>query len=83
MATSPPTSPAERPRPRSALIRPPRSSSRLSTSSKQTGSRASDEDVKTSVQVGKHRVLTRREKGTRPDADEIISRESATSTKTI
>ncbi|KAF1841166.1 kinesin-domain-containing protein [Cucurbitaria berberidis CBS 394.84] len=53
MTTSPPTSPANGvPRPMSAMIRPNRSSSRLSMSSKQGGgSRASDEDSKTAVKV--------------------------------
>ncbi|KAI9873027.1 MAG: hypothetical protein M1830_000921 [Pleopsidium flavum] len=53
MASSPPASPSGLPqRPVSAMIRAPRSSSRMSMSSKQGGgSRASDEDVKTSVQV--------------------------------
>jgi hypothetical protein len=52
MATSPPTSPAEKPRrPASALMRP---QSRTSASSiKMGGSRASDDDGKTSVKVGK------------------------------
>ena len=54
MASSPtPISPSERPqRPMSAMIRPHRSNSRISISSKQGGSRASDEDAKTSVKVG-------------------------------
>ncbi|KAF1944480.1 kinesin family protein-like protein [Clathrospora elynae] len=53
MATSPPGSPAHGvPRPMSAMMRPNRSSSRLSMSSKQGGgSRASDEDSKTAVKV--------------------------------
>ncbi|RPA93414.1 kinesin-domain-containing protein [Choiromyces venosus 120613-1] len=50
-----PTSPASpsfnNTRPMSAMIRPARSSSRLSMSSKAGGSRASDEDGKTSVKV--------------------------------
>ncbi|CAZ85822.1 unnamed protein product [Tuber melanosporum] len=50
-----PTSPASpsfsNPRPVSAMIRPARSSSRLSMSSKAGGSRASDEDARTSVKV--------------------------------
>ncbi|KAH0545595.1 hypothetical protein FGG08_000426 [Glutinoglossum americanum] len=51
MASSPPGSPPGGPqRPMSAMFRPPRSSSRMSTSSKiGGGSRASDEDGKTSV----------------------------------
>ncbi|KAH6615289.1 kinesin family protein-like protein [Boeremia exigua] len=49
---SPPTSPAARgKRPASAMIRPNRSSSRLSMSSKMGGSRASDDDTKTAVKV--------------------------------
>ncbi|KUI73667.1 Chromosome-associated kinesin KIF4A [Cytospora mali] len=50
---SPPSSPGTLPqRPMSAMIRPTqRSSSRMSTSSKVGGSRASDEDVRTSVKV--------------------------------
>ncbi|KAH7397087.1 hypothetical protein BKA66DRAFT_566226 [Pyrenochaeta sp. MPI-SDFR-AT-0127] len=53
MATSPPASPAHGvPRPMSAMIRPNRSSSRLSMSGKLGGgSRASDEDSKTAVKV--------------------------------
>ncbi|KAI9803360.1 MAG: hypothetical protein M1833_000877 [Piccolia ochrophora] len=53
MASSPPSSPpAGSQRPMSAMIRPPRSSSRMSVSSKYGGnSRASDEDGKTSVRV--------------------------------
>ncbi|KAL1959124.1 hypothetical protein VTO42DRAFT_2911 [Malbranchea cinnamomea] len=51
MASSPPGSPAPQ-RPMSAMIRPPRSNSRMSISSKQGGgSRASDEDGKTAVKV--------------------------------
>ncbi|MCJ1391359.1 hypothetical protein MMC18_004222 [Xylographa bjoerkii] len=54
MASSPPNSPSGVPqRPMSAIIRPPpRSNSRMSmSSSRQGGSRASDEDAKTSVKV--------------------------------
>ncbi|KAI9780571.1 MAG: hypothetical protein M1816_002821 [Peltula sp. TS41687] len=53
MASSPPSSPAGRPqRPLSALLQARRSSSRISVSSKQGGgSRASDEEGKTSVKV--------------------------------
>ncbi|PGH16207.1 hypothetical protein AJ79_01976 [Helicocarpus griseus UAMH5409] len=53
MAHSPPASPTPtgQPRPLSAMIRPPRSNSRMSMSSKQGGSRASDEDTKTAVKV--------------------------------
>ncbi|OJD21055.1 hypothetical protein ACJ73_07607 [Blastomyces percursus] len=53
MANSPPASPIPtgQPRPTSAMIRPPRSNSRMSMSSKQGGSRASDEDTKTAVKV--------------------------------
>ncbi|CAN9107980.1 unnamed protein product [Alternaria alternata] len=52
MATSPPGSPANGvPRPMSAMIRPNRSSSRMSVSSKPGGSRASDEDSRTAVKV--------------------------------
>ncbi|OAX83003.1 hypothetical protein ACJ72_02648 [Emergomyces africanus] len=53
MAHSPPASPIPtgQPRPMSAMIRPPRSTSRMSMSSKQGGSRASDEDTKTAVKV--------------------------------
>ncbi|KAG5291473.1 kinesin family protein [Histoplasma ohiense] len=53
MANSPPASPIPtgQPRPMSAMIRPPRSNSRMSMSSKQGGSRASDEDTKTAVKV--------------------------------
>jgi hypothetical protein len=40
------------PRPMSAMMRPPRSNSRMSMGSKQGGSRASDEDGKTAVKVG-------------------------------
>ncbi|PKY03496.1 kinesin family protein [Aspergillus campestris IBT 28561] len=51
MTPSPPGSPTgASPRPLSALMRTPRSTSRLSMSSKQ-GSRASDEDSKTAVKV--------------------------------
>lgn len=53
MTNSPPGSPlGVPPRPMSAMIRPPRSNSRMSMSSKQGGSRASDEDGKTAVKVG-------------------------------
>ncbi|MCJ1472465.1 hypothetical protein MMC13_001113 [Lambiella insularis] len=53
MASSPPASPAASPsRPLSAFIRPPlRSNSRMSMSSRQGDSRASDDDAKTSVRV--------------------------------
>ncbi|EEH48985.2 uncharacterized protein PADG_05064 [Paracoccidioides brasiliensis Pb18] len=54
MAHSPPASPTPlgQPRPMSAMIRPPRSNSRMSMCSKQGGgSRASDEDTKTAVKV--------------------------------
>jgi len=58
-----PTSPASPSfngtRPMSAIIRPARSSSRLSMSSKAGGSRASDEDTKTSVKVGECSLLLR------------------------
>ena len=54
MASSPPESPSGLPqRPMSAMMKPPRSSSRMSMTSKAGGgSRASDEDGKTSVKVG-------------------------------
>ncbi|KAF2632241.1 kinesin [Macroventuria anomochaeta] len=49
---SPPTSPPARgKRPMSAMVRPNRSSSRLSMSSKMGGSRASDDESKTAVKV--------------------------------
>ncbi|TAQ85705.1 hypothetical protein B7494_g5976 [Chlorociboria aeruginascens] len=52
MASSPPESPSGFPsRPMSAMMRPPRTNSRMSMSSKVGGSRASDEDGKTSVRV--------------------------------
>ncbi|PQE33149.1 kinesin motor domain-containing protein [Rutstroemia sp. NJR-2017a WRK4] len=52
MASSPPESPqVPLPRPASAMTRPPRTASRMSMSSKTGGSRASDEDGKTSVRV--------------------------------
>ncbi|EHK98979.1 P-loop containing nucleoside triphosphate hydrolase [Glarea lozoyensis ATCC 20868] len=53
MASSPPESPAGIPsRPASAMMRPPRTTSRMSMTSKAGGgSRASDEDGKTSVKV--------------------------------
>ncbi|EEP79821.1 hypothetical protein UREG_04667 [Uncinocarpus reesii 1704] len=53
MTNSPPGSPTRSglQRPMSAMIRPPRSHSRLSVGSKQGGSRASDEDGKTAVKV--------------------------------
>ncbi|RAR07094.1 chromosome-associated kinesin KIF4 [Stemphylium lycopersici] len=52
MATSPPGSPANGvSRPMSAMIRPNRSSSRMSMSSKPGGSKASDEDSRTAVKV--------------------------------
>ncbi|KAJ5177782.1 uncharacterized protein N7500_000481 [Penicillium coprophilum] len=51
MAVSPPASPSAPPRPISAVMRTPRSASRLSMSSRQGGSRASDEDGKTAVKV--------------------------------
>lgn len=53
MTVSPPASPTGAPpRPISAVMRTPRSTSRLSMSSRQGGSRASDEDGKTAVKVG-------------------------------
>jgi len=54
MASSPPESPSGLPqRPMSVVMKPPRSSSRMSMTSKAGGgSRASDEDGKTSVKVG-------------------------------
>ena len=54
MAGSPPTSPfGGLQRPTSALIRSPRSTSRMSVGSRQGGgSRASDEDGRASVKVG-------------------------------
>lgn len=54
MTASPPASPTGPgpQRPYSALMRTPRSNSRLSMSSKHGGSRASDEDGKTAVKVG-------------------------------
>jgi hypothetical protein len=57
MASSPPGSPSGGPqRPMSAMFRPHRSSSRMSVSSKfGGGSRASDEDGKTSVKVGSYK----------------------------
>ncbi|KAJ5309784.1 uncharacterized protein N7443_002245 [Penicillium atrosanguineum] len=52
MTVSPPASPTgPAPRPISAVMRTPRSNSRLSMSSRQGGSRASDEDGKTAVKV--------------------------------
>ncbi|KAJ5457856.1 hypothetical protein N7475_009244 [Penicillium sp. IBT 31633x] len=51
MAVSPPASPTAPPRPISAVMRTPRSTSRLSMSSRPGGSRASDEDGKTAVKV--------------------------------
>ncbi|KAJ5563421.1 hypothetical protein N7535_008585 [Penicillium sp. DV-2018c] len=52
MTISPPASPTGAPaRPMSGLMRTPRSTSRLSMSSRQGGSRASDEDGKTAVKV--------------------------------
>ncbi|KAJ6102756.1 hypothetical protein N7486_005183, partial [Penicillium sp. IBT 16267x] len=52
MTVSPPASPSgPAPRPISAMMRTPRSSSRMSMSSRQGGSRASDEDGKTAVKV--------------------------------
>lgn len=56
MASSPPTSPLGAPqRPTSTMFRSPRSTSRMSVSSKQGGgSRASDEDGRTSVKVGEY-----------------------------
>lgn len=59
MAGSPPASPGTvPPRPLSAMVRPaPRSNSRMSTNSKAGGgSRASDEDGRTSVRVGECRA---------------------------
>lgn len=41
-------------RPMSAVIRSPRSNSRMSTGSRPSGSRASDEDSKTAVKVGEY-----------------------------
>ncbi|KAJ5894302.1 hypothetical protein N7495_005993 [Penicillium taxi] len=52
MTASPPASPGPTPRPISAVMRTPRSHSRMSVSSKHGGSRASDEDGKTAVKVG-------------------------------
>jgi kinesin family protein 4/21/27 len=53
MASSPPGSPGLGSRPMSGIMRPPRATSRMSMSSKVGGgSRASDEDGKTSVKVG-------------------------------
>jgi hypothetical protein len=43
----------------SAMIRPNRSSSRLSMSSKMGGSRASDDESKTAVKVGMWAALAR------------------------
>ncbi|KAJ5121462.1 uncharacterized protein N7515_009423 [Penicillium bovifimosum] len=52
MTMSPPASPTGTPaRPMSGIMRTPRSTSRLSMSSRQGGSRASDEDGKTAVKV--------------------------------
>ncbi|KAJ5697500.1 hypothetical protein N7488_011184 [Penicillium malachiteum] len=52
MTVSPPASPTgPPPRPISAIMRTPRSNSRMSMSSRQGGSRASDEDGKTAVKV--------------------------------
>ncbi|KAJ5397453.1 hypothetical protein N7509_005566 [Penicillium cosmopolitanum] len=52
MTASPPASPTgTAPRPISAVMRTPRSNSRMSMSSRQGGSRASDEDGKTAVKV--------------------------------
>ncbi|KAF1956215.1 kinesin family protein-like protein [Byssothecium circinans] len=51
MATPPGSPPGALQRPMSAMLRPNRSSSRMSMSSKQGGSRASDEDSKTAVKV--------------------------------
>ncbi|KAJ6113028.1 hypothetical protein N7512_008352 [Penicillium capsulatum] len=52
MTVSPPASPTGvPPRPISAVMRTPRSNSRMSMSSRQGGSRASDEDGKTAVKV--------------------------------
>ncbi|KAF2401497.1 kinesin-domain-containing protein [Trichodelitschia bisporula] len=52
MSPSPPDSPAAtKPRPMSAMVRPNRSSSRMSMGSKHGGSRFSDEDGKTAVKV--------------------------------
>lgn len=51
MTFSPPQSPTAT-RPVSTIIRPPRSTSRMSISSRPGGSRASDEDGKTAVKVG-------------------------------
>jgi hypothetical protein len=53
MTVSPPGSPTGAPpRPINAVMRTPRSASRLSMSSRQGGIRASDEDGKTAVKVG-------------------------------
>lgn len=52
-STPPPTSPSAGPqRPMSGIVRPPRSGSRMSMSSRAGGSRASDDEAKTSVKVG-------------------------------
>ncbi|KAJ4296757.1 hypothetical protein N0V90_006805 [Kalmusia sp. IMI 367209] len=51
MASPPGSPPGAIQRPMSAMIRPNRSSSRMSMSSKQGGSRASDDDSKTAVKV--------------------------------
>ncbi|MCJ1311914.1 hypothetical protein MMC25_005587 [Agyrium rufum] len=52
LASSPPASPEGRPsRPLSAIVRPSRPQSRTSVSSRTNGSRASDEDGRTSVRV--------------------------------
>lgn len=61
--TSPPGSPASGiQRPMSAMMRPPRSSSRMSVSSRAGGgSRASDEDSKTAVKVGAYSLLSARQ----------------------
>lgn len=59
MASSPPESPqVSLPRPASAMMKGvPRSNSRMSMSSKTGGSRASDEDGKTAVKVGKEVLM--------------------------
>ena len=73
MASSPPISPLGPPqRPLSGMIRTPRSTSRLSMSSKQGGgSRASDDEVKTSVKVGMFRI-NMSEKGEMIKADYVL-----------
>jgi len=55
MQTTPPTSPSGAQRPKSVMVRPTRSNSRMSIVSNKlgNGSKASDEDTKTAVKVGK------------------------------